>query len=182
MGRISRYVFMAAFFTFFIISAAAFGQETGAIEEGNTAVGEGLPLPGSPDDLEMQWVWGEVTSLNPADNKMSLKYFDYETDKDKEIEVVADADTLFENAASLDGIRTGDNVSVDYVIKNESAGAVNLARTITLEPEEEMVPEEGNPTDQGGQEEVFMEEGNATQEEPAQAAGDTGVDTEAVQE
>ena len=82
---------------------------------------------------EIQWVWGEVVSTNPINNEVLVKYVDYDTDSEKEITISADDKTTYENAKSIDEIKVGDSVSIDYEI---SADGKNLAKNISLEKPE----------------------------------------------
>jgi len=159
MGK--RLCFMAGVVSFiaFFGMGLAFSQEA-VVPQEDAAVIEPAPAAGLEEGQEMQWVWGEVFNLNPANNEITLKYFDYDTDQDKEILLVADSDTLYENTPSLSGIRLGDNVSIDYMVDNKGGRPVNMARNITLEPEEEIAPEEGDQPVQGDDAQMLLEEGN----------------------
>jgi len=78
-------------------------------------------------------VWGEVVSTNPINNELLVKYVDYDTDSEKEITISTDDKTTYENAKSIDEIKVGDSVSIDYEI---SADGKNLAKNISLEKPE----------------------------------------------
>ena len=95
-------------------------------------------------EAEMQWLWGEVVSIDAAGKAFLVKYLDYETDTEKEMTVTVDEQTVYENIASLAELKPQDNVSIDYVL---SPVGRNLARNISLEKPE--VPSEaaGNVTE-----------------------------------
>lgn len=96
---------------------------------------------------EMQWLWGEVISADTQKNELKVKYLDYEADLEKEILMIADEKTVFENAKSLGEIKPQDTVSVDYIVGSEGK---NIAKNISVEkpemqesPVEPVVPEAG---------------------------------------
>jgi hypothetical protein len=91
-------------------------------------------------DLETQWVWGEVTSLDPQNKQVTINYFDYETDAEKEVKLLIDDKTKYENINSLSDLKLHDTISVDYVL---SADGQYNARNISVEkPEESAAPAE----------------------------------------
>ena len=97
------------------------------------------PVEEAKTEPEIQWVWGEVVSTNPINNELLVKYVDYDTDSEKEITIGTDDKTTYENAKSIDEIKVGDSVSIDYAI---SADGKNLAKNISLEkPEVVSTPE-----------------------------------------
>ena len=159
MGRRIGLILAAAFFIVFFSIGLGFSQETDVQE--NEAAPEQAVLEEAPaqepvveadEGADTQWVWGEVVNASQSSSEITLKYFDYDTDQDKEITIAVDPDTLYENASSLSGIKKGDNVSIDYVVVGGGEKPKNLAKNITLEPEEAagtegegqqiMVPEE----------------------------------------
>ena len=94
---------------------------------------------------DMQWIWGDVVSVDTQKNELLIKYLDYETDSEKEISISVDDKTTLENVKSLDEIKAKDTVSVDYIIVSEGK---NLAKNISVEkpesPEvsrEEVIPQ-----------------------------------------
>ncbi|HQJ15569.1 MAG TPA: hypothetical protein PLJ26_03715 [Candidatus Omnitrophota bacterium] len=86
-------------------------------------------------DLEPQWLWGEVVSVNAQSKTIQVKYLDYDTDIEKELVLTVDGQTKYENAKGLDDIKPQDTISVDYMV---SADGVNLAVAISLEKLEDM--------------------------------------------
>ena len=83
-----------------------------------------------PNEPEIQWVWGEVISIDGQKGELSVKYLDYETDQEKEIVISTDDKTAYENARSLSDIKPKDTLSIDYTINAEGK---NIARNISLE-------------------------------------------------
>jgi hypothetical protein len=109
-----------------------------AQEEKPAAVSpEAAPLPqagkAAPEELQTQWQYIEVTGIDSAKNAVSGKYIDYDTDAEKEIAILVDKDTVFENAKSLAEIKVQDTAGVDYVVTPEGK---NLAKNISVERSE----------------------------------------------
>lgn len=91
-------------------------------------------------ESDVQWVWGEVTSVDMNTKTITLKYLDYETDIEKEITLNIDENTQYENCNSLQQIKPTDTISVDYIVNPEGK---NLAKYIVLErPEDASSPQE----------------------------------------
>jgi len=103
---------------------------------------------------EIQWLWGEVVSVDAANKTILLKTLDYATDSEIEVSINTDDKTTYENANSLDQIKPQDTLSIDYIATAEGK---NIAKNISVEkPEgmqgkqEETIPEttiETNPED-----------------------------------
>ena len=83
---------------------------------------------------EVQWLWGEVSSVDTANNTLVVRYIDYDTDMDKQATVVIDGKTTFDNVRSLGEIKPQDTVSIDYAVNPEGK---NIAKNISLEKLEE---------------------------------------------
>ena len=145
------FILISAFSAIFLITGLTFAQEQaqesapGQTEEQVSAqsAAEALaqveaapaakPAEEAKVEPEIQWVWGEVVSTNPINNELLVKYVDYDTDSEKEITISTDDKTTYENAKSIDEIKVGDSVSIDYII---SADGKNLAKNISLEKPE----------------------------------------------
>ncbi len=120
------FLFWGIIFSFILINAATvFCQDENA----------GMPAPNqaAPAEPDMQWLWGEVVSVDAAAGRVVIKYLDYETDTEKEIAIDVDDKTAFENINSLGGIKPVDILSIDYVTSPEGK---NTARNISLEKPE----------------------------------------------
>lgn len=87
----------------------------------------------SQSEADIQWVWGEVASLDLTTKQMVVKYLDYETDGEKEMSIIVDDKTIYENVKSIEEIKSLDIVSVDYIIDPKGA---NIARNISVEKPE----------------------------------------------
>ncbi|MBI5145563.1 MAG: hypothetical protein HZA27_05215 [Candidatus Omnitrophica bacterium] len=106
-----------------LISGLVFAQET------NTAPAQ----ESLATETDIQWVWGEVVSVSLENKEILVKYMDYETDNEKEMSVVVDDKTIYENAKSLEEIKPQDTLSIDYIVTAEGK---NIAKTIGVEKPE----------------------------------------------
>jgi hypothetical protein len=89
------------------------------------------------ESSELQWLWGEVVSVNLQNNEILVRYPDYETDKDKEMTITVNEKTTFENSASLIDIKPQDKLSIDYRV---SPDGKNIAENVSVEKAEGEVP------------------------------------------
>jgi hypothetical protein len=109
---------------------------------GEEAVEKGGAIPETEIEPETQWVWGEAISVDTQNKTILVKYFDYETGQEKEININVDDKTTYENINSMDEIEPKDNLSIDYITMQEGK---NIATNISLEkPEAEPVLEPEN--------------------------------------
>jgi len=95
------------------------------------APAETIPAETAPSgESETQWLWGEVASVDAAAGKITVKYLDYDTDTEKQMEIISDAKTTFDNVKGLDEIKPQDTVSIDY-----AAGPIGaiIAKHISVE-------------------------------------------------
>jgi len=125
-------------FSFILISTGLIFSQEEAIEN--------LPAQELPSEPETQWIWGEVVSVNTAAKTVLVKYLDYETDTEKQININVDDKTTYENVKSVDEIKPQDTVSIDYIINPDGS---NLARNISVErPEDTETLPEDNPKEE----------------------------------
>ncbi len=95
-------------------------------------------LPAATTELETQWVWGEITALDPQNKEVTINYFDYETDTEKELKLSMSDNTRYENINSINDLKLHDTISVDYIL---GADGKYTARNISVEkPEEPAAP------------------------------------------
>jgi hypothetical protein len=129
MKKISL-LFVALVSLLFIFTGIGLSQEP----EGQTLADyEGMV------EADILWLWGEVSSLDTQNKTLLVKYFDYETDQEKEMVVATDSKTIYENIKSFDEIKPQDTVSIDYIVSPEGKG---IAKNISVEkPEGEGVPQ-----------------------------------------
>jgi hypothetical protein len=84
---------------------------------------------------EIQWLWGEVASVDPANKAFVVKYLDYDTDMEKQVTMYVDDKTGFENIKSLADIKAQDTVSIDYTVGSDGK---DLAINISVEKIEDI--------------------------------------------
>jgi len=96
----------------------------------------------SPSEADTQWIWGDVVSVDAATKKILVKYLDYETENEKEINIEVDDKTTYENVKSVDEIKPLDTLSIDYIINPDDR---NIAKNISVERPESVptLPQEG---------------------------------------
>jgi len=83
---------------------------------------------------EMQWLWGEVRSVDTQKNEITIKYLDYETDTEKEIKMSVDETAAYENVKSINDVKVDDIISVDYVFSPDGR---YIAKNISIEKPED---------------------------------------------
>ncbi|MDP2927182.1 MAG: hypothetical protein Q8N80_00010 [Candidatus Omnitrophota bacterium] len=84
----------------------------------------------SQKEGDMQWAWGEVTNLDKQANAITLKYLDYESDQEKELVLVVDEKTSYENIKDFNELKLKDTLSIDYTIGVDNK---NIAKNISFE-------------------------------------------------
>lgn len=99
---------------------------------------------------ETEYSWGTVSSV--SSNQIVVSEYDYETDENSEVTYTLAPNTEFENVDSLKDIAVGDNVDIEYVVKNGK----KVAKTITVEKSSS--EEESTPSQTYGEEEGFSPE------------------------
>ena len=110
-----------------------FAEET-AIAPANpvliTSDQQATPSTTLQKDSEMQWAWGEITNLDNQAKTVTLKYLDYETDQEKDLVLVVDEKTAFENIKDFNELKLKDTLSIDYIIGVDNK---NIAKNISFE-------------------------------------------------
>jgi hypothetical protein len=103
---------------------------------------ENAPAPAKEEAAQAKElsIYGEVQAVNAASNSITVQYYDYDSDEEKNIDITLGADTKIENANGINDIKKADWVDVTY----EVSGGKNMAKTVSVEKEEE-VPPEGAP-------------------------------------
>ncbi len=84
-------------------------------------------------EMDVQWLWGEVVNIDYPNKVFTVKYFDYETETEKNVSVLVNNGTVYESVTSLDEIKPKDTVSVDYVVVEGN----NIAKNVGVEKPEE---------------------------------------------
>lgn len=146
----NRKVVLMLFYGFLILG---FSSGTAFSQHEHPAAGAAAPETAVSTEPEMQWLWGEVVSVDAVSGQVIVKYLDYDTDTEKQLEIMTDAKTTFENVKSLGEVKTQDTVSIDYSVTAEGkniAGMISVEKIEIenvnpqdLEPAQEAVPQEG---------------------------------------
>ena len=114
----------------FVCSGIVFAQ---ARKEAKEA--QAKPQPPTTPEADLQWLWGEIVAVNSQNKEMKVKYIDYESDTEKEVNISVDDKTTFENVDTLDTIKPQDGVSIDYIISDTGKF---IAKNVSLEKAEDM--------------------------------------------
>lgn len=110
---------------------------------------------------EAQWLWGEVSSVDPQKGEIAVRYLDYETEGEKEAIVKIEEKTTYENLSSILDIKPSDTLSIDYMVSPEGA---YIAENISLEMSESIPEPQEAPQMNPSQENPLKED--ASQEQP----------------
>lgn len=84
-------------------------------------------------DVDTQWRWGEVVNLDAQNKTLTIKYLDFDTDQEKDLPLIVDESTAYENIKSLEDIQLKDTLSVDFVVSDSK----NIAKNISKEKAED---------------------------------------------
>ena len=111
--------------------------ETAAPVAAPAAAAAAVPAEAMAGDLSM---YGEVRSVDVAASSITVQYYDYDTDEEKNADIAISAETKLDGAASLADIRQNDWVDVIYT----TDGTKNSAKSVIVEKEEitEPMPDE----------------------------------------
>ncbi|MFH1198755.1 MAG: hypothetical protein V1650_01125 [Candidatus Omnitrophota bacterium] len=136
------------FVVMFVVSLMVIGAVV-AFAEDVVAIAPAAPAITPAVSPDMQWIWGEVVTVDSQNNKFTIKYLDYETDQEKELVVAVDEKTVFENVKSAAEIKPQDTLSLDYIVD----GVNNIAKNVSVEKPEvktaseaaAIIPEDAQP-------------------------------------
>lgn len=140
--KIKMILVLEIMFSFLLITTGIVFSEEQTQQNPPTQVTQPTqPTQEIPSEPETQWIWGEVVSVDTAARKILVKYLDYETDTEKEINIDVDDKTTYENVKSVDEIKPQDTLSIDYIINPDGR---NIAKNISVEKPEgaQTLPEE----------------------------------------
>ncbi|MFA6357804.1 MAG: hypothetical protein WCY09_03950 [Candidatus Omnitrophota bacterium] len=124
-----------------MVSCAVFAEEAAVTPTDSVVIApvvtpnQQVAVPQEKSDT--QWAWGEVTNLDNQSKALTIKYLDYETDQEKELILIVDDKTTFENINSFNELKLKDTLSIDYAI---SADNKNIAKNISLEKPDAVPP------------------------------------------
>ena len=92
------------------------------------------PAPEQAGEPEPDYAFGTAKSVNG--NELVINEFDYDTGEEKEVSYGLDAGTKYDNVASATEIAVGDEVDIDYLVKDGKKTAVAVSVAKPLEGEE----------------------------------------------
>lgn len=125
-----KIVFLSVFIVSVLVAAfVASAQEPAGTQTDSTLIASGQPV-NSENKNDLQWIWGSITNLDNQAKTFTVKYFDYETDQEKELVLSVDEKTTFENMNGLDELKVEDTLSVDYSLDADNK---NIAKNVSLE-------------------------------------------------
>ncbi len=104
-----------------------------------------------------QWIWGEVVSVDKANNQLQIKHLDYETYEEVTKVIQVDSGTLYENAGGLGDLKPGDSVTVDFKMKEGAQVAELVVVDKNHQVPEEKAPAESAPASDNAAQNVMTE-------------------------
>ena len=117
--------------------ALTFGQAWAATASDTTTttvVPAAQPAGQPPVGPEPEYAFGTVKSV--AGDQLTINEFDYDTGKENEATYWLDAKTEYDNVASAKEITAGDEVDIDYLVKDGKKVAVAVSVAKPVEGEE----------------------------------------------
>jgi len=108
MDRCISIVFSLIAFSSLTINQAFAQQEVDTIKELECSIQE--------------WALGDVAGLDLESNRLVLVNIDYDSGEEKEITISVDARTNYKNVISLQDIKPGDVLAIDYEVNPEAEG------------------------------------------------------------
>lgn len=125
-----RNEWIAAIFTFGFIGMISLQA---LAEEG--AVGKAVaPAAPAVEEEEPEYAFGTAKSVEG--DQLVINEFDYDTGEEKEAAYWVDSKTEYDNVASLKEIASGDEVDIDYLVKDDKRMAVAISVAKPVEGEE----------------------------------------------
>lgn len=86
-------------------------------------------------------IYGEIQSVDTQNTgTLTVQYYDYDTDDEKTISINIDAGTKLENAQTPADIKSGDWADITYAV----SGGKNTAKSVIVEKEEVVTPNEAS--------------------------------------
>ncbi len=119
---------------FIVAATVMFCQPGFSQAQDNAMEGAAVSAQAPAVDSDIQWLWGEVSSVAVEKNEVVVKYLDYEADVEKEMTIAVTDKTTYENCKGLAELKPLDTVSIDYII----ADGKSVAKNISVEKPEVM--------------------------------------------
>ena len=82
-------------------------------------------------------IYGEIKSVNSANNSIVVQYYDYDSDTEKSVEITTDHNTKMEGAVTINDIKQNNWADINYAVVNGK----NIAKSIAVEKEEDAAAE-----------------------------------------
>ena len=92
------------------------------------------PAAPAVEEEEPEYAFGTVKSVEG--DKLVINEFDYDTGEEKEAIYWVDSKTEYDNVASLKEVAAGDEVDIDYLMKDDKKMAVAVSVAKPVEGEE----------------------------------------------
>lgn len=121
-GKMKKTVFtllLALVFCAGIFGTAAFSQDASAPV---TMAATTAPAPA--DVTEGQFSYGTVVTASPE--AMKISEYDFETDTSEEVDYTVAKDVKLENVNSINDVKQGDEVEIEFVMKDGKRTAVSI--------------------------------------------------------
>ena len=83
----------------------------------------------NPEEIS---IYGEIKSVNIATNSITVKYYDYDSDNEKSVEITADNTTKIEGVSTMNDIKQESWSDINYTVVNGK----NIAKSIVVEKED----------------------------------------------
>ena len=83
----------------------------------------------NPEEIS---IYGEIKSVNVAANSITVKYYDYDSDNEKSVEITADNNTKMEGVPAISDIKQGNWADINYTVVNGK----NIAKSIVVEKDD----------------------------------------------
>ena len=115
-------------------AARALAAESTAAPETQPAVQADEPADVKPGQPEPEYAFGTVKSVTA--DQITINEFDYDTGKENEAAYGLDSKTEYDNVASAKEIAAGDEVDIDYLVKDGKKVAVAVSVAKPVEGEE----------------------------------------------
>jgi len=114
-----------------VLSLQALAEETTAAR---TVPAAPEAAPPAVKGEEPEYAFGTAKSVEG--DKLVINEFDYDTGEEKEATYWADSKTEYDNVASLKEVAAGDEVDIDYLVKDDKKMAVTISVAKPVEGEE----------------------------------------------
>jgi len=107
------------------VAAQGFSQET-VMDSQEEVTGSQEEMT-EEEFVTEEWLLGDVVAVDLENSRLIVSYIDNETEEEKEISLLVDEATTYENAVSLDEIKVGNVVAIDYILEPDGkAVALNI--------------------------------------------------------